>query len=59
VLEQIARSSSVRQVMVREPTIVGELLSEAVKPDLPPVFVADGAGAVAGFLSYDLLLRRV
>ena len=60
VLEQIARSTSVRQVVVREPTPVGELLAEAVRPDLPAVFVADAAGAASGqFLSYDLLLRRV
>ena len=60
VLEQIARSPSVRQVVVREPTPVGgELLAEAVRPDLPPVFVADSAGAVGGIVSYDLLLRRV
>jgi hypothetical protein len=59
VLEQIARSTSVRQVVVREPTPVGELLAEAVRPDLPPAFVADAAGAVGGIMSYDLLLRRV
>jgi hypothetical protein len=60
VLEQIARSPSVRQVVVREPTPAGgELLAEAVKPDLPPVFVADAAGVVGGIVSYDLLLRRV
>jgi predicted O-methyltransferase YrrM len=59
VLEQIARSTSVGQVVVREPTSVGELLTEAVRDDLPPVFVADAAGAASGqFLSYDLLLRR-
>jgi hypothetical protein len=60
VLEQIARSTSVRQVVVREPTTVGELLAEAVRPDLPSVFVADAAGAASGrfVLSYDLLLRR-
>ena len=60
VLEQIARSRSVRQVVVREPTPVGELLAEAVRPDLPLVFVVDGAGAAGGIsMSYDLLLRRV
>jgi hypothetical protein len=60
VLEQIARSPSVRQVVVREPTPVGgELLAEAVKPNLPPFFVADTAGAVGGIVSYDLQLRRV
>jgi hypothetical protein len=59
VLEQIARSTSVGQVVVREPTSVGELLAEAVRDDLPPVFVADAVGAASGqFLSYDLLLRR-
>jgi hypothetical protein len=58
VLEQIARSTSVRQVVVREPTPRGELLSELVRPDVPPVFVADAAGT-ASVLSYDLLLRRV
>jgi hypothetical protein len=59
VLEQIARSTSVRQVVVREPTPIGELLAEAVKPNLPPVFVADAARAAGGIMSYDLLLRRV
>lgn len=60
VLEQIARSATVRQVVVREPTPIGELLAEAVRPDLPPVFVTEAAGAASGqFLSYDLLLRRV
>lgn len=60
VLEQIAHSASVRQVVVREPTPIGELLAEAVRSDLPPVFVAEASGAVSGqFLSYDLLLRRV
>jgi hypothetical protein len=60
VLEQIARSPSVRQVVVREPTTRGELLAEAVRSDLPPVFVADAAGTASEqFLSYDLLLRRV
>jgi hypothetical protein len=60
VLEQIARSTSVRQVVVREPTPVGALLAEAVRADLPPVFVADSAGAPSGIvgMSYDLLLRR-
>jgi len=59
VLEKIARSTSVRQVVVREPTPIGELLAETVRPDLPPVFVADTAGGAGGILSYDLLLRRV
>jgi hypothetical protein len=60
VLEQIARSSSVRQLVVREPTPAGgELLAEAVKSNLPPAFVADTAGAIGGIVSYDLLLRRV
>jgi hypothetical protein len=60
VLEQIARSASVRQVVVREPTPRGELLAEPVRSNLPPDFVADAAGAASGqFLSYDLLLRRV
>jgi hypothetical protein len=59
VLEQIGRSTSVRQVVVREPTRVGELLTEAVRSDLPPVFVAHAAAGAAGILSYDLLLRRV
>jgi predicted O-methyltransferase YrrM len=59
VLEQIARSPSVRQVVVREPTPRGgELLAEAVRPHLPPFFVADAAGAVGGIMSYDLRLRR-
>ena len=58
VLEQIARSSSVRQVVVREPTSVGELLAEAVRPNLPAGFVADATGAAGGIMSYDLLLRR-
>jgi hypothetical protein len=59
VLEKIACSRSVRQVVVREPTLTGELLSEAVRPNLPPVFVADAAGAAGGIMSYDLLLRRI
>ena len=61
VLEHIARSPSVRQVVVREPTPLGELVAEAVRPNLPPVFVADTAGSVGGMtnMSYDLLLRRV
>ena len=58
VLEQIARSTSVRRVVVREPTRGGELLAEAVRCDLPSVFVADAAGAEAGIMMYDLLLRR-
>ena len=58
VLEQIARSTSVRRVVVREPTRGGELLAEAVRFDLPSVFVADAAGAEAGIMMYDLLLRR-
>jgi hypothetical protein len=59
VFEQIARSTSVRRVVVREPTRIGELLAEAVRSNLPPVFVADAAGAESGLMSYDLLLRRV
>jgi hypothetical protein len=59
VLERIADGRSVRQLVVREPTPVGELLAEAVKPDLPSVFVADVTGAVSGLMSYDLILRRV
>jgi Methyltransferase domain len=59
VLEQIARSTSVRRVVVREPTRGGELLAEAVRFDLPSVFVADAAGAEVGIMMYDLLLRRV
>jgi hypothetical protein len=60
VLEQIASTTSARQVVVREPTPVGELLADAVRPDLPPVFVVDAAGAASGqFLSYDLLLHRL
>ena len=59
VLQQIARSPSVHQVVVREPTPVGELLSEAVRPDLPPTFVPDASNPASGLMSYDLLLRRV
>jgi len=60
VLEQIARSTSVCQVVVREPTPTGELLAEAVRPNLPSLFVADAAGGPGGFsMSYDLLLRRL
>ena len=60
VLAQIARSTSVRQVVVREPTPVGALLAETVRDDLPTVFVADAADAPRGIgqMSYDLLLRR-
>ena len=59
VLQQIARSPSVHQVVVREPTPVGELLSEVVRPDLPPTFVPDASNPASGLMSYDLLLRRV
>jgi hypothetical protein len=59
VLEQIARSTSVRQVVVRDPIRGGELLAEAVKSDLPPTFVVDAAGAESGVMMHDLLLRRV
>jgi len=58
VLEQIARSTSVRRVVVREPTRGGELLAEAVRFNLPSVFVADAAGVEVGIMMYDLLLRR-
>ena len=47
VLEQIARSASVRQVVVREPIRGGELLAESVRPHLPSVFVVDAAGLPA------------
>jgi hypothetical protein len=59
VLEQIARSASVRQVVVREPIRGGELLAESVRPHLPPGFVVDAAGAASGLMQYDLHLRRV
>jgi len=59
VLEQIARSTSVRRVVVREPTRGGELLADPVKPHLPPAFVVDAAGAASGLMQYDLHLRRV
>jgi hypothetical protein len=59
VLEQIARNGSVRWVLVREPTRGGELLAEAVRFDLPSVFIAEAAGAESGIMMYDLLLRRV
>jgi hypothetical protein len=59
VLEQIARSASVRQVVVREPIRGGELLAESVRPHLPSVFVVDAAGAASGLMQYDLHLRRV
>jgi hypothetical protein len=59
VLEQIARSTSVRRVVVREPTRGGELLAEAVRSNLPSVFVADSAGDETGIMMYDLLLRRI
>ena len=58
VLDQIARSTSVRQVVVREPTPQGELLSEAVKLDLPSAFIPEAAGSEGGTMSYDLMLRR-
>jgi hypothetical protein len=59
VLEQIARSTSVRQVVIREPTRGGELLAETVVSDLPATFVTENAGAENGVMMYDLLLRRV
>ena len=43
----------------REPSPVGELLAEAVRPDLPSVFVAGASTTASGLMSYDLLLRRV
>jgi hypothetical protein len=58
VLEQIARSTSVRRVVVREPTRGGELLADPVRSHLPSAFVVDAAGAEAGIMMYDLLLRR-
>ena len=60
VLEQVSRSDSVGQVVVREPTRRGELLAEAVRYDLPREFVVMNKGAENSvFLSYDLFLRRV
>jgi hypothetical protein len=59
VLQQISRSPSVQQVVVREPTRRGELMAEAARYDLPPAFVITAAGAESGsFMSYDLCLRR-
>jgi len=60
VLQQIARSVSVRQVVVREPTRRGELMAEAVRYELPPDFAIGAAGTESGrFMSYDLFLSRV
>lgn len=60
VLEQVARSSNVTRVVVREPTRKGELLAEAVRYDLPEDFAVESEGVESPiFLSYDLLLRRV
>jgi trans-aconitate methyltransferase len=60
VLEQVSRSDSVGQVVVREPTRKGELLAEAVRYNLPREFVVMNEGAENSvFLSYDLFLRRV
>jgi len=60
VLEQVRRSDSVNRVVVREPTRRGELLSEAVRHDLPRGFTVVNEGADNSvFLSYDLFLRRV
>jgi hypothetical protein len=60
VLQQIARSASVRQVVVREPTRRGELMAETARDDLPPAFAIGAAGAEHGsFMSYDLLLNRI
>jgi SAM-dependent methyltransferase len=60
VLEQVSRSDSVGQVVVREPTRKGELLAEAVRYNLPREFVVINKGAENSvFLSYDLFLRRV
>jgi hypothetical protein len=46
------------QVVVREPTHLGELLATPVRPELPAGFVIHASGPVSqAFLSYDLLLR--
>jgi hypothetical protein len=59
VLEQLSRSDSVGQVVVREPTHKGELLAEAVRNNLPREFVVVNEGIESSvFLSFDLVLRR-
>jgi hypothetical protein len=59
VLEQVGRSGSNAQVVVREPTRRGKLVAEAVCDELPSVFTVQGSGSESrAFLSYDLLLRR-
>jgi len=60
VLNQVSRSGSVARVVVREPTRKGELLSQAIRHDLPAEFMIEDEGVESPtFLSYDLLLRRV
>lgn len=60
VLEQVSRSVSVAQVVVREPTRRGALLAEAVRHDLPPEFLVRSQGTDSSvFLSFDLSLKRI
>ncbi len=59
VLEQVCRSDSTTQVVIREPTRRGELLAEAVRYDVPSEFAIEDKGFESPtFLSYDLYLRR-
>ena len=58
VLEQLLRSGKQGvQVVVREPTRLGELLAESVRPDMPAGFsIAESGEDSRTFLSYDLVL---
>jgi trans-aconitate methyltransferase len=58
VLERLLQSATPQlQVVVREPTDLGQLLATAVRSDLPARFVVRASGPVSqAFLSYDLLL---
>lgn len=59
VLERLLQYATPQlQVVVREPTHLGELLATPVRPDLPAGFAIRASGPVSqAFLSYDLLLR--
>lgn len=59
VLERLLQYATPQlQVVVREPTHLGELLAAPVRSDLPPGFAVCASGPVSqAFLSYDLLLR--
>jgi hypothetical protein len=59
VVAQIVRSNSICQIVVREPTRRGALLSETVRWALPPNCIAAGSGGASSrFFSYDMVVER-